>query len=80
MQALAWNFSDKRREVDGVDANIESSVHDAFLVAKDNLVIHKVELLIRSVNASSARNLTSVVYDTDQEDFWGHTRGLQMTT
>ena len=66
-------------EVDNIVATIETRVHGGILFAMDFSVTTKVELVVRSVNASSTRNSSSVVLDSVSEDFSGKTDGLQMT-
>ena len=46
---------------------------------RDNSVVPRMELTMRSIGISSARNLDSVVLDPDQKDFSGDTNGLQRT-
>ena len=68
-----------RTEVDSVMTRVETRVQDAVLTALENLVIPRVELAMKSVNASSGRRVDSVVLDCDQRDFSGNIEGLQMT-
>ena len=45
----------------------------------ENLVISRVELAIKSTNASSGRSVDCNVLETDQRDVSGYIEGLQMT-
>ena len=49
------------------------------LAAIESLVIPRVELAMRSANASSGRSLDANVLEPDQGDFSGNIEGLQMT-
>ena len=66
-------------EVDNVITTIETRVQDALLTAIENLVIPRVELALKSANASSGRSVDSNVLEPDQRDFSGNIEGLQMT-
>ena len=48
---------------------VETRVEDAVLSAIKNLVILRVELAMKLVNASSGRGVDSVVLDPDRRDF-----------
>ena len=51
---LRKNIANKvRSEVDNVITLVETRVLDAVLTAIENLVIHRVQLAMKSVNASS---------------------------
>ena len=58
---------------------VGTRVHDAMLAAMDSLVMHRLELAMRSANVSSGRDTRIVVLDPDQRDFSGNSEGLQMT-
>ena len=45
---------------------VEDRIQNAILTAIDNIVAPKIELAIRSVNASSGRDVTSVVANSDR--------------
>ena len=47
----------------------ETGVQDAVLIAVEILVIPRVELAIKSVNASFGHRVGVVVLDPDQRDF-----------
>ena len=76
---LATNIVNKvRKEVDNLRALIERRLQDAVLIAIENLVIARLALAKRSVNASSGRGVVNVVLDTDQGDFSGKIEGLRV--
>ena len=73
-------ISDKVRcELDNAVPTVGTRVHYVILSPMDNLVFHRVELEIRSSNASSTCNPSSAVLDPDQRDFSVNGDGLQMT-
>ena len=48
------------REMSNIIDTVEDRIQNAFLTAIDNIVAPKIELAIRSINASSGRDVTSV--------------------
>ena len=48
------------REMNNIVDTVEDSIQNAILAAIDNIVAPKIELAIRSLNASSGRDVTSV--------------------
>ena len=72
--------NDVRREVDSVMTTVEKRVHDAVLTAIESLVIPRIELAMKSVNASSVSGVDSVVLDPDPREFSAYIEGLQFTT
>ena len=54
-----------RSEVDKVMTSVETRVQDVVLTAIENLVISRVELAMKSVNASSGRGAFNIVLDPD---------------
>ena len=81
MHTLEKNIANKvRSKVDYVMTTVETRVQDAELTAKENLVISRMELANKSVNASSGRGVGNVVMDPDQKIFSGNIEGPQMTT
>ena len=58
-----------RREVDLVMTLIKTRLQDAVLIAIEILLIARVELAMKSVNASSGRGVVTVVLDLDQGGF-----------
>ena len=71
--------SQVRSEVDCVMTTVETRVQDAVLTAIESLVILRIELAMKSANASSEPNLDGSVSEPDQRDFSGNIEGLQMT-
>ena len=80
MHTLVENIVSKARsEVDGVMTTVEFRIQDAVLTAIDNLVIPRVELAMKSTNASPRRSVDCNVLGSDQRDSSGNVEGLQMT-
>ena len=59
---------------------VETRVQDGVLTAMENLVIPRVELAMKSTNASFGRNAVGNVLEPDRRDSSGKIEGLQMTT
>ena len=72
-------FSKVRSEVDNAMITVETRVQDAVLTAIQNLVIPRVELAMKSADASSGRSIGGNVLEPDQRDFSGNIEGLQST-
>ena len=53
------------REMGNFVNTVEDKIQNAFLIAIDNLVDPKNELVIRSINASSRRDVTSVAANSE---------------
>ena len=68
-----------RCEVDNLMTSVETRVQDAVLTAMENLVNPRVELAMKSVNASSGRGVSNVVMDPDRKAFSGIIENLQRT-
>ena len=80
MYTLEINIVDQiRSEVDSVKVAFETTVKVAELTAVENLVNSRVELAMKSVNASTECGVGSVVLDPDQMDFSGSLEDPQMT-
>ena len=63
VHTLEKNFANKvRGEVDSVMTTVENRVRDAILTAIESLVIPRVELAMKSVNASSGRDENSIFF------------------
>ena len=60
MQTLHKSISDKVKCAGENVATVETRVHHAILSSKDNLFLPRVELAMKSVDASSTRNPVSV--------------------
>ena len=54
------------REIDNFVDIVEERIQNAFLTAIDNIVAPKIELAIRSINASSGRDVTSVTANSER--------------
>ena len=67
-----------RSEVGNVMAMVQTRVQDAILTAMKSVMIPRVELAIKSVNASFRQNTASVVPESDQSDFSRNIEGLQV--
>ena len=81
MRTLEKNFVRKvRRNVDGVMTTVETKAQNAVLTVIENLVLPRVELAMKSVNASSGHRVGGAVLDPDGVDFSGNIEGLQLTT
>ena len=52
------------REMNKIVDTVEDRIQNAILAAIDNIVVPKIELAIRSINASSGRDVTSVCVQT----------------
>ena len=65
--------------MDNVITTVETRVQDAVLTAIENSVIPRVELAMKSTNASSERSFNGNVLDPDQRVFLGDVECLQMT-
>ena len=63
-------------EVDSVMAGVETREHDAIMTAVKSLVILRVTIAMKLVNASSRRDIDSVVPDPDQVYFSGNIEGF----
>ena len=53
------------REMRNIVDTVEDRIHNAILTAIDNIVAPKIELAIRSINASSGRDVTSVTANSE---------------
>ena len=68
-----------RSELDNLMKLVETRVRDAVFTAIENSVIPRVQLAMKSANASSGRSVDGNVLEPDQGDFSGNIEGLQMT-
>ena len=59
------------REMSNVVDTFEDRIQDAILAAVDNIVSPKIELAIRSINASSGRDATSVSANSERREHVG---------
>ena len=56
------------REMSNIVDTVEDRIQNAVLTAIDNIVTPKIELAIRSINASSGRDVTSVSGNSERRD------------
>ena len=81
MHTFEENFvCNVQSEVHSVITTVETRVQDTVLTAKENLMIPRVEFIMKSAKALSRRSLDGNVLEVDQRDFSGRADGLQLTT
>ena len=56
------------REMNNIVDTVEDRIQNAILTAIDNIVTPKIELAIRSINASSGREVTSVTANSEHRE------------
>ena len=56
------------REMNNIIDTVEDRIQNAFLTAINNIVAPKIELAIRSINASSGRDVTSVSANSERKE------------
>ena len=56
------------REMNNITDTVEDRIQNAVLTAIDNIVAPKIELAIRSINASSGRDVTSVSANSERKE------------
>ena len=59
------------REMTNIVETVEDRIQNAILTAIDNIVAPKIELAIRSINASSGRGVTSVSANSERREHAG---------
>ena len=59
------------REMNNIVDTVEDRIQNATLTAIDNIVAPKIELVIRSINASSGRDVTSVAAKSERGERLG---------
>ena len=59
------------REMNNIVDTVEDRIQNAILAAIDNIVAPKIELAIRSINASSGRDVTSVCANSERRERTG---------
>ena len=59
------------REMSNIVDTVEDKIQNAILTAIDNIVAPKIELAIRSINASSGRDATSVAANSESREHVG---------
>ena len=72
VKTLERCFSEKiDREMSNIIDTVEDRIQNAILTAIDNIVAPKIELAIRSINASSGRDVTSVSANSKRREHVG---------
>ena len=72
VKTLERCFNEKiDREMDNIVDTVEDRIQNAILAAIDNIVAPKIELSIRSLNASSGRDVTSVSANSEGREHTG---------
>ena len=72
MKTLERCFNERiDREMSNVVDTVEDRIQNAILTASDNIVAPKIELAIRSINASSGRDVTSVSANSERREHVG---------
>ena len=72
MKTLERCFNERiDREMSNVVDTVEDRIQNAILTAIDNIVAPKIELAIRSINASSGRDVTSVSANSELREHVG---------
>ena len=59
------------REMNNIVDTVEDRIHNAIVTAIDNIVAPKIELALRSINASSGRDVTSVSANLERREHTG---------
>ena len=59
------------REINNIVDTVEDRIRNAILTAIDNIVAPKIELAIRSISASSGRDMTSVSVNSERREHAG---------
>ena len=59
------------REIGNIVDTVEDRIQNAILTAIDNIVTPKIELAIRSINASSGRDVASVSGNSERREYEG---------
>ena len=78
MHTLEQNIvSNVRSEVDCAMTRVKNKVKDAALTAMEILVVPRVELAMKSTNATSGRSVIGNVLEPDQKDFLRNIERLQ---
>ena len=65
------------REMNNIVDTVEDRIQNAILTAIDNIIVPKIELAIRSVNASSGRDVTSVSAHSERREYTGINASLE---
>ena len=69
VKSMEWCFKERiDREMSNIADTVEDRIQNAILNAFDSFVAPKIELAIRSINASSGRGLTSVAAKSERAE------------
>ena len=60
------------RKMNNIVETVEDRIQNAILTAIDNIVAPKIELSIKSINASSGRDMTSVSANSERKEHTGN--------
>ena len=72
VKTLERCFNEKiDRELSNIVDTVEDRIENAILTAIENIVAPKIELAVRSINASSGRDVTSVVANSERGEYMG---------
>ena len=72
LKTLERRFNERiDREMSNIVDTVEDRIQNAILTAIDNIVAAKIELAIRSINASSGRDATSVSANSERREHVG---------
>ena len=67
VKTLERRFNERiDREMSNIVDTVEDRIQNAILTAIENIVAPKIELAIRSINASSGRDVTSVIANSER--------------
>ena len=78
MTTLERCFNEKiDREMNNIVDTVEDGIQNAILTAFENIVTPKIELAVRSINASSGRDATSVCADSERKERVGINASLE---
>ena len=69
VKTLERRFNERiDREMSNIVDTVEDRIQNAILTAIENIVAPKIELAIRSINAASGRDVTSVTANSEREE------------
>ena len=72
VKTLERRFNERiDREMSTIVDTVEDRIQNAILTAIENIVARKIELAIRSINASSGRDVTSVIANSERGEHVG---------
>ena len=72
VKTLERCFNEKiDREMSNIVDTVEDRIQNAILTANDNIVAPKIELAVRSINASSGRDMTSLTVNSERGEHVG---------